>query len=113
MGRNEHEEVSGEIYLGECLMWEARIRKELMGKKDKDPIGLGGGEKIKRTRERKNKENEKEESQRAFSLDLRRVLRVRTRRTNKSVYSMRAKLQEVGILPTLFISNLMAVWPDF
>ena len=44
--------VSGGRYFGKYLVWEARIRKEeSMGKKGKDPVGFGGGEKRKREKE--------------------------------------------------------------
>ena len=35
MGREEHEEVGGGRYFGEYLVWEARIRKELVGNEGK------------------------------------------------------------------------------
>ena len=106
-----------------------------MGGEEKYPVGLRGGEKQREERkerekqreerkERKEREKQKEERKEierdegkktgCSSSDLRHFDgRNSLDQEVKSVYSTRATLQEMGILPTWFISTLRAVWPCF
>ena len=85
----------------------------------------GGGNRWRKTKRRKKRKREREGEERererrkgrktgCSSSDLRRFDgRSLPGRELKSIYSMRATLQKVEILPTWFIFTLRAVWSNF
>ena len=93
-----------------------------LSRKEKSLAGLGGGE--KQIEERKEREKQREEIKRKRGRGRKKIgclspdLRCSDGRNSsnqevKSVNSKRATLQEVGIIPTCFISTLRVVWLYF
>ena len=91
------------------------------GREEISPVGLRGGEKQReekrerkrgRKRKRQGKEIKKDSASSFFGFRCSNDQNSSSREL-KSIYAMRAMLQEIGILPPLVISTLRVVWADF